>query len=299
MKATVNKRKGVINRAIFEIKSVLKDCRAHLTGGIVSGFDIWEIAVIPTLLYNAETWQEISNKTVEELETIQLSFLRSILGVGSGCPTVLLYSETATLLMEFRILQKKLLFLHHLYNLPDTALAREVLAVQSEQGLPGIVDECNSFLAKFELFDLKQFSKFQFKKIVKQKIKMLNKSKLLEIARSKQYKKVNFNDLSENDFNLKQYFKSMSIADSRLRFKVESQMVPLVKMNFQSDKQYTKELWVCDNCLIPGEIGIMDTQQHILGCSEFESLRQGRDLSKDADLVAYFKDVLHARMHST
>ena len=78
---------------------------------------------------------------------------------------------------------------------------------------------------------------------------MLNKSKLLEIARSKQYKKVNFNDLSENDFNLKQYFKSMSIADSRLRFKVESQMVPLVKMNFQSDKQYTKELWVCDNCL--------------------------------------------------
>ena len=114
------------------------------TGGIVSGFDIWEIAVIPTLLYNAETWQEISNKTVEELETIQLSFLRSILGVGSGCPTVLLYSETGTLLMEFRILQKKLLFLHHLYNLPDTALAREVLAVQSEQGLPGIVDE--SFL---------------------------------------------------------------------------------------------------------------------------------------------------------
>ena len=296
VKVTVNNRKGLVNRAIFEIKSVLNDCRAHLTGGLVSGFDIWEIAVIPSLLYNAETWQDIARKTVEELETIQLTFLRSLLGVGSGCPTVLLYSETGTLLMEYRILQKKLLFLHHLHNLPESSLASEVLAVQTEQGLPGIVDECHDFLAKFEIYDLTQYSKYQFKRIVKQKIKELNKSKLLDIAKSKQYKKVNFNDLSCNDFKLKQYFKSLNIADSKLRFKIESQMVPSVKVNFQSDKKYAKELWACDSCLLPGEIGFRDTQQHIKVCRAFESLREGRDLTKDAELVAYFKEVMKARI---
>ena len=73
-------------------------------------------------------------------------------------------------------------------------------------------------------------------------------------------------------------------------------MVPSVKMNFQSDKKYAKELWACDSCLLPGEIGFRDTQQHIKVCRAFESLREGRDLTKDAELVAYFKEVMKARM---
>lgn len=111
---TVNKRKGLANKAIFEVRSILNDCRAHLAGGIVSGFNLWEMAVLPMLLYNAETWYEISQKTIDVLEKIQLNFLRSVLGVGSGCPLVLIYSETGMILMEYRILQRKLLFLHRL-----------------------------------------------------------------------------------------------------------------------------------------------------------------------------------------
>ena len=42
--------------------------------------------MLSMLLYNAETWQEISNKTIDELEKLQLNFLRAVLGVGSGCP---------------------------------------------------------------------------------------------------------------------------------------------------------------------------------------------------------------------
>ena len=124
------------------------DCRAHVTGGLVSGLDMWEVAIIPALLYNAETWQDMHQKTVDELERIQLQFLRATLAVGTGCPIPLLYSETGTILMEYRILQKKLTFLHHIENLPDTALAKEVLSVQVDQGLPGIYNECRQFFSK-------------------------------------------------------------------------------------------------------------------------------------------------------
>ena len=151
---TALKRKGVVTRACYEIRNILADCRAHITGGLVSGLEMWEIAVIPVLLYNAETWQDISRKTLDELEKMQVFFLRSTLAVGTGCPIPLLYSETGCLLMECRILQKKLMFLHHLVHLPDSALAKEVLAIQTEQGLSGIYTECQNFLARYEIYDL-------------------------------------------------------------------------------------------------------------------------------------------------
>ena len=104
---TVAKRKGMVIRAMYEIRSIVDDCRSNVVGGITVGLEIWEIAVLPMLLNNAECWTEIAEKTVEELEKLQLQFLKTLLGVGSGCPNPFLISETGFLLMEFRILQKK------------------------------------------------------------------------------------------------------------------------------------------------------------------------------------------------
>ena len=292
---TVDKRKFLVNKAIYDIKAVLNDCRSHLTGGLVSGFDIWELAVVPMLLYNAETWQDISKRTITELENIQLKFARSVFAIGVGCPTPLLYSETGLILMELRILQKKLNFLHHLENLPDTALAKEVLRVQTEQNLPGIVSECRQYLAKFEIFDLRAYSKAQFRKLIKAKILDLNKTRIVEQAKHKQYKKVDVNDLSSNDFRLKDYIRNLSATDARIKFRLASQMTQQIKMNFQSDRMHAESLWTCEGCSNLGVIGYRDTQQHILVCPAYTEFREGKDLSKDNDLVNYFKQVLKLR----
>ena len=109
---TVEKRKGLVSKSIYDIRSVIDDCRSNMIGGLSAGIDIWEMAVIPMLLNNAETWQDISAKKLATLEKLQLKFLRCLLGVGTGCPIPLLYSETGVLLMEHRILQRKLMFIH-------------------------------------------------------------------------------------------------------------------------------------------------------------------------------------------
>ena len=149
----------MVVRAIYDVKCILKACRTHITGGLVSGLDIWEVAIILMLLYNCETWQCISKKTLDELEDLQLKFLRTLLSIGAGCPIPLLFSETGMLSMEFRILERKLAFLHHLHNLPNSSLAKQVLQVQTSQGLPGIFSDCKEFLAKFKIVDLNQYSK--------------------------------------------------------------------------------------------------------------------------------------------
>ena len=295
---TVLKRKGLVVRSVYEIKSVVDDCRSHLTGGLISGFDLWEMAILPMLLYNCETSYDMSKNTLDMLEGLQLKFLRSVLAVGSGCPLSLLYSETGMICMELRILEKKLNFLHHLYHLPSSALAKEVLEIQTRNGLPGIYAECKEFLARFEVFDLSKFSKSQFKRFVKSKIKELNKNRYLELAKINEYKKIDFNSLSDNDFELKAYLKELNVTDARLKFKIVSQMTPGVKMNFQSDKKFAKDLWKCTDCAGSSVLGRRDTQQHLIICPGYEAFREGRNLDNDSDLISYYKDILQHRMSS-
>ena len=261
----------------------------------MSGIQIWEMAVIPMLLNNSETWQDLSGKTLKELEKLQLTFLRCLLAIGSGCPIPFLYSKTGILLMEFRILEKKLMFLHHLAHLPETSLAREVFTVQTDYGLPGIAQDCREFLARFGLQNLSRFSKSQFKRIVKAKIHELNKCKIIEQVRNRNYKKIDIEKLSKDDFEMKTYLKELKVDDARLRFKIVSHMTPSVQMNFPSDCLFTNTLWACEGCKSESDVGLRDTQHHILICEAYADYRTGKDFSNDKDLVDYYREVLKHR----
>ena len=295
VEVTIVKRKNLVKRTMYEIRRIVDDSRSIITGGIVTGLHIWEMALIPMLLYNAETWQEIDKKSVHILEGLQNEFLRCLLAVGSGCPVPLLLWETGTLLMEFRILQRKLIFLHHLTNLPNDALAKEVLDVQIKLGLPGIAQECAEFLSRFGMHDLTLYSKQQFKRLVRVKINELNKSKLLQLIKDKNYKKVNYSEIEKENFEMKSYFKTLNVTDSRIRFKLATQMLPTIKMNFQSDMKFTADCWVCDSCR-DGQNDKRDSQNHVMICKAYESFRVGKDLSKDKDLVDFFKSVVEHRI---
>ena len=167
--ATVGKRRGMVTRTIFEVRTVIDDFRCQVAGGLTAKLDIWEMAVLPMLLNNADCWMNITNKTVEELDKLQLMFLRCLLAVGSGCPTPLLLSETGSVKMEFRILERKLLFLHHVATLPDSALAKEIYNVQTQLNLPGLAQESHKFLVKFGIIQIQNYSKVQWKTLIKRK----------------------------------------------------------------------------------------------------------------------------------
>ena len=50
--ATVSKRCGKIFSLIIEISSILDDFRIDSLGGLKAGLDIYELALVPSLLYN-------------------------------------------------------------------------------------------------------------------------------------------------------------------------------------------------------------------------------------------------------
>ena len=185
---TVQKRKGLCKRLISEIKVTLKDCRINVIGGLTTGLEIWNLAVIPYLLGNAECWMEIPKKAINVLNSIQNDFLRSLFQTGNGTPISALYWDTGSLMIENQIMQRKLLFLYHLMTLPENSLAKEIYLIQKENALPGLVNECEQFLSDLNIHaDPSTFTKGQWKKIIRKKIQDRNKQLLLQQIR--EYKK--------------------------------------------------------------------------------------------------------------
>ena len=54
---------------------------------------MWEVAIIPSLLNNCETWTEITEDDTKELENLQYLFLRTMFQVPISCPKAATVSE--------------------------------------------------------------------------------------------------------------------------------------------------------------------------------------------------------------
>jgi hypothetical protein len=300
---TVKKRKGLVSLSIYEIRSVIEDCRSQVCGGLSAGLDIWELAVLPKLLYNSDCWMDISTDTLKELEDIQLTFYRCLLAVGSGCPLPSLYWETGGTLMKNRILQKKLLFLHHVATLSNDTLAREVYEVQAKLELPGLLKECKEFLVINGITNLSLYSKLQWKSFVIKKIKSMNKDDILNMMK-KPYKKISHQEHVNEKFEVQPYLKTMNLSQARMRFKLKTGMTPTVQMNFPSSEEFANQLWTCVGCASTSSDtdrqveGRRDTQAHIMVCPGYTEFRQNLDLENDKDLVTYFGRVVKKRLET-
>ena len=290
VEATINHRYGKIFSAIFELKAVIEDLRFQMIGGLKCGIDIWELAMIPSLLNNSGTWVQTSKQSIDKLNKLQNIFLQTLFAVGQSCPKPALSWDTALLQMGVRIDKSKLALIHHIKNLDNASLAKQIYEEQTSYGWPGLVSECVDIMEEWEITDITQgkdnFSKQQWKTKVKNGAIQQN-SKLLskEIEKSSKLEVMKTENYGE-----KPYITEMNMHDARINFQLRSRMF-LCKMNYLNHPQYKAELWKCDSCQT-----CIDSQSHILYCPAYQQLREGKSLSSDQDIVTYFKEVLQIRL---
>ena len=214
-----------------------------------------------------------------------LDFYRCLLAVGSGCPIPSLYWETGGFMMKYRILQAKLLLLHHIATLPGDSLAREMYEVQKDFRFPGLLLECEDFLTDEGVLNLENYTPFQWKNLVKTKIYKFNRSEILE--QMKPLKKISYKEHISEKCQLQPYMTKLNIAETRLKFKLKTRMTPTVRMNFQSDPEFASKLWTCPGCTAQSHKvqekveGLRDTQAHILTCAGYAQFREHKDLTDD------------------
>ena len=191
---------------------------------------------------------------------------------------------------------KRLMFLHHLETLPKDSLAYEVFQVQKSLNLPGLLSECSEVLCRLNVTSMESYSKEQWRRLVKEEMYQMNKEDL--IRDSICLKKIGYT--REDKFRRQSYLSEMNVLDARLMFKIRTNMVPTVQMNFMSDAGFEENLWTCSGCShLSSSVSVIhgnrDTQQHIVTCPGYTSLRDGRNLNCESDLVNYFRDVLKVR----
>ena len=249
------------------------------------------IITFDSLLNNCETWIDINEETVNKLEDLQFTMYRTLLSTPKSTPPPALCWDFGSLSMKFRIIKKKLLFIHHVINMDETALAKQIQNVQQKYFLPGLTKECQSLIYQLNLpniFDDKvNLSKHKWKILVKKKIKDENEKYLKELMND--YKKLKNSKLIGEKFETKDYIKDLTVEEARAAFKHRTSMTRYTKFNYKNDPLYSRQLWKCESC------DNISTESHILWCSGFKHLREGLDLKSDKDLAKYLLDVVNIR----
>ena len=291
---TVLRRLGFAKQAIYEIRAIVEDTRASKIGGINIAFTIWDAAIIPMILHNAEMFTNMRKKTLNLLKNLFNEFYRAIFRISSGCPQVGYYWEVGALEVDQIIIQKKLMFYHHLANLPLQSVAREVFDIQEadSDSFPGLVKELEPYLIKLGNPDPKTYTKYQWKRKTKYFVREQNRNQLLE--KMKKYKKLDYEKCKDEKFERKDYFYSSNLEDTRVRFRISNKMVKNVRKNFPG--MYTNQSLTCPSCRredIDTSVTPVHSQSHLIKeCIAFQDLREQLDLETDEGLCEFFKTVM-------
>ena len=116
----------------------------------------------------------------------------------------------------------------------------------------------------------------------KDMVEIVNKQTKLEAIKGEDFR------------NIQGYFDEKSVENSRMSFKIRSQMVPDIPGNFKNRYRVRgteNEGLVCDQC----QEGEIFTQSHCLTCPAWAELREGLELSRISDLVSFFRKLLVER----
>ena len=185
---------------------------------------------------------------------------------------------------------KKLDFLWHLVNLENDTLAKEILTVQKDHNLPGLVSECTEWIQTYDLPNIMQekITKPQWKSKVKAAILKANENDLR--SKMMKYEKLKSSDLVEESVGTKPYLKNLSVHQARIIFKKRVSMMQHVKMNYMSDMNYMKSMWLYESCQT-----CIDSMDHVLWCHSYTDLRSGKNLKDDKYLARYLHDVFKIR----
>ena len=101
--ATVQDRTGRIKGATLEIRSIVEEYTMQAMGGLMAARELWERALIPSLLSGAGTWIGDCQEAIDICDDLQNFFWRVILRVPESCPKVALRCETKMLGIKWRV----------------------------------------------------------------------------------------------------------------------------------------------------------------------------------------------------
>ena len=219
--------------------------------------------LVSSMLFNSETWYNLTSKELELLETVDLALIRQLLKAPKGTPKEVLYLELGIIPFRDIIIGRRLNFLYSILNENPHSLIYKFFEVQwkyrTRRDWVTLVQKDLEYLElqDLSLETIKNMKKPQFRSLVKLKIEEKTLEKLEKIKQTHSKVKI----LEHNELRMQKYLQPNSEKirkeEAQLIFKLRSRMTN-VKTNFRGKFDNLD----CRSCEIEDE-----TQKHILECT--------------------------------
>ena len=170
IRAVQNKSHGVIRSIMNKLEKLnLRDyyfeCAIILMNAILRG----------STLYASETYYNLTERNIRNIERIEENFMRKILKTKKSCPIVQMYLELGQWPARFEIKKLRLLFMKSILDEDENSRIFRFFKLQLEQPSKNDwVSTCMNDLKELgisESLHQKKMSKSEFKQILKTKIK--------------------------------------------------------------------------------------------------------------------------------
>ena len=156
----------------------------------------------------------------------------------------------------------------------------------------GYMSEFRQILTKLNIDEnlAPSLTKRQWKSMLASKIKDYVRNSILEKAKS--YKKIDYFQMREEQFQLKDYFKTMTLTQARVKFSLDMKMTRTVRSHYFCDKKFSAQVWFC-----PEKCDRIDSTEHIAwSCKKYDHLKIGKDIhNNDHDMVKFLQEVIKLR----
>ena len=156
---------------------------------------------------------------------------------------------------------------------------------------PSLKDEVKSFLNEYEIVDVKKFTKLGWKNFISDKIIQKNRFSLLEMAKS--LKKVDYLNVSVDEFKIKDYFLELRLDLARMKYREVSKCVKTCRSHAPSDPDSMRALYQCFHC------NSQDTLGHWWVCESYKHLTINKSKDSDKDICEFYQAVIQLRSQQT
>ena len=185
-------------------------------GGLMAARELWERALIPSLLSGAGTWIGDCKEAVTIYKT-------------DSCPKVALKCETKMLGMKWRVWQEKILLLMQIRSHDTDTLCRLIYEEGKSRGWPRLGQEVTDICQNLNIPDVNH--NLVPKSVVKEAIFEHHYSEMKEeVSKMKKLYPIKDQDFRE----VQNHFMDKSIENGRTSFKFRSKMLEEIHGNFKN-----------------------------------------------------------------
>jgi hypothetical protein len=226
-----------------------------------------ESLLLNGILTNCESWYGLQESEILDLESLDLTFFRTLFEVPQTVPTVGIFLETGSFSIRTIIKVRRINFLHYLLKLDKSEMLSKFFHAQWDNPAKAdwtieVKDNLLELGLPTSLEAIKAMSKNAFKNLVKKKAKEFEFQRFLEIkvtrAKSKM-KNLLYTGLKIQDYLL---LKNMNATQAKAMFKFRLRMAPFGE-NFRGGQATV----VCPLCK-----GHPDGQAESFHCVELKKL---------------------------